>query len=191
MSTKTCTLCLEAKPLTEFHRHAPSKDGRKPRCKSCQNRAETARRLEPDHRAVQAWHDLNKRVRNQPEYIGIEVLISKESFIAWATVAFKEWVDNNPGQTPSVDRRDPAGHYEISNLRVISWGENSRLRRTNHNVHAPDGQAWCGKCKVYKPVPDFERNRSKPHGLQNHCRQCRATSRRKPGTYDTKGAAHS
>lgn len=188
MSTKVCTLCLVNKPLDQFHRHAPSRDGRKPRCKDCQNRAENARRLEPDHRAVQAWHDLNKRVRNQPEYAGVEVRVSQAEFIAWAVPAFAQWMKNNPGVTGSVDRQDPSGHYEIGNLRVISLGDNCRLRRTNYNVHAPTGQAWCGKCRTYKSTTDFEKNRSKPHGLQNHCRQCRSTARRKRGISGSTGA---
>lgn len=188
MTTKTCTLCLETKPIDQFHRHPLSKDGRKPRCKSCQNAAENARRLEPDHRAVQAWHDLNKRIRKQSEYKGVEVRMTRAEFLEWAVPAFTQWMTDNPGITGSVDRQDPAGHYEISNLRIISWGDNARLRRTNHNVHAPEGQAWCGKCRIYKPVSAFERNRTKPHGLQNHCRSCRSTSRRKPGTSGSAGA---
>jgi len=37
------------------------------------------------------------------------------------------------GLTPSVDRIDPAGHYETSNIRVISHQENSRLGSESAN----------------------------------------------------------
>jgi hypothetical protein len=177
MTKKTCTGCGKTKPRSEFHKHAPSKDGLKPRCKPCQREAEARRRLEPDHKAVQAWHDLNKRVQNQPEYAGVEVRVTRDAFVAWATDAFARWFVTHPDVRPSVDREDPAGHYEISNLRVIPLGENSRRARNHHNVHAPSGKAWCAGCLTYKFRSDFERNAGKPHGLQNYCRPCRRTRR--------------
>lgn len=177
MKKKRCTRCSLLKPLIQFHKHNIAEDGRKSRCAVCSRLAEKLRRAEPDHRAVQAWHDLNKRVRTQTEYESVEVRISREEFVVWAAAEFAKWFETNPGITPSVDREDPSGHYSLDNLRVISWGENSRLRRNNHNVHAPSGQAWCGRCKTYRPREDFEKNSSRPHGLQDRCRACRSKSR--------------
>lgn len=170
---KTCTKCLQAKPASGFHKHKPSKDGLKPRCKVCQCLAENARRTEPDHKAVQAWHDLNKRVREQSEYSHVEIRVTREEFIAWLTPKLTAWLASTPEIRPSVDREDPTGHYELDNLRLISLSENSRRTRNHHNVHAPSGQAWCGKCQKYKPRVEFAKNAHKPHGLQNHCRVCR------------------
>lgn len=34
--TKTCTACHETKPLTDFHRHAKSPQGRRSSCKECE-----------------------------------------------------------------------------------------------------------------------------------------------------------
>ncbi len=121
---------------------------------------------------MQTWHDLNKRVRLQPEYAGVRVLISKSDFVAWAEREFAVWFESRT-ERPSVDRIRPERHYEAGNLRVISLTENCRRARKNKNVHAPAGQAWCGKCEKYKPVAAFERNRSKPNGLQGRCRACR------------------
>lgn len=44
---KTCSLCAVEYPATteHFHRHAPSPDGLKPRCKSCQCGAQNAKYL--------------------------------------------------------------------------------------------------------------------------------------------------
>ena len=35
LSSKTCPVCKEAKPLEQFHRSAPTKDGRHSYCASC------------------------------------------------------------------------------------------------------------------------------------------------------------
>lgn len=41
--TKTCTTCGETKPLTDFHRHAKSPQGRRSSCKECVRAQERAR----------------------------------------------------------------------------------------------------------------------------------------------------
>lgn len=41
--TKTCTACGETKPLTDFHRHAKSPQGRRSSCKECVRAQERAR----------------------------------------------------------------------------------------------------------------------------------------------------
>lgn len=193
---KTCTKCLRSLPTTDFHKHPISADGLKPRCKRCQCEAERLRRFKPASRSVQMWHDLNKRVRLQPEYAGVKVLITRASFVAWATPLLTVWFSEHPDLTPSVDRIDPAGHYRRGNIRIIELGENSRLRRANHNVHAPAGKAWCCTCKAYKSRSEFQKNRSKPHGLQHNCRGCRqairlraSTSRQKTGEVRSSSAS--
>jgi 5-methylcytosine-specific restriction endonuclease McrA len=55
---KTCTKCGETKPLEDFHRHAPSPDGRKPRCKGCrvvESVANYARNGERIRAAARQW----------------------------------------------------------------------------------------------------------------------------------------
>lgn len=56
---KTCTKCGESKPLTAFHRHAPARDGRKPRCKACrvaETTANYAKNGEHIRAAARQWH---------------------------------------------------------------------------------------------------------------------------------------
>ena len=36
----------------------------------------------------------------------------------------------------------------------------------------PDGTAWCVKCKAFRAVTEFSRNRSRWNGLQNRCNKC-------------------
>lgn len=35
-----------------------------------------------------------------------------------------------------------------------------------------EGTAWCIKCKTFRSVTEFSRNRSRWNGLQNHCDKC-------------------
>ena len=39
MKAKTCTMCGEEKPLSEFYKHPNTRDGRNSRCKICSQRA--------------------------------------------------------------------------------------------------------------------------------------------------------
>lgn len=67
-------------------------------------------------------------------YRGVTVL-PREQFYAWAKASndflhlFREWEAAGYDQklTPSVDRRDSSGSYELSNVRWITHSENSRL----------------------------------------------------------------
>lgn len=44
LATKTCRLCGADKPLSEYHRHRSSKDGRQSRCKTCGSETDRERR---------------------------------------------------------------------------------------------------------------------------------------------------
>ena len=56
----------------------------------------------------------------------------------------------------------------------------ARKRRTGttdppasfRQLNAPQGQAWCSKCRSYKPCDAFNRNRSTSNGLYAYCRSC-------------------
>ncbi len=39
------------------------------------------------------------------------------------------------------------------------------------NPHAPPGMAWCSFCRAYKYRSEFYRNRARPHGLQDICKE--------------------
>lgn len=170
---KLCPDCGLSKKSSEFSPHPHTRDGLGTRCKTCHRAYAKRHRQTPRGRAVSAWHDLFKKIR-QPEYLGIEVRIEKDVFLAWAEQEFSKWYRDNPGVRPSVDREDPDGHYELGNIRVISLAENSRRKRDNHNVHAPEGKAWCARCLTYKDRAEFSICRRNQHGLQNHCKPCMA-----------------
>jgi len=99
-----CTKCYEKQ----------KRPGRKPK--------KTAR-----HYACNAWCRMNRRVKNYPSYVRkkIKVLMTREEFIAWACVEFQKFLNINNFSSPSIDRINPDGHYEISNIRVLSLEENT------------------------------------------------------------------
>lgn len=45
----------------------------------------------------------------------------------------------------------------------------------------PDGTAWCNKCKEFKPIEDFGKNKNNFNGLQNQCKDCRRLRNKKKG----------
>jgi hypothetical protein len=184
---KRCSLCEEVKPLTEFHKHKPSKDGHKPRCKVCQNAAERTARFDPHRRAVQTYHDIKKRLRTQREYAQVELRISRDDFVVWYTDQLKTWFQDRPGEKPSVDRKDGRGHYEAGNIRILEVGENSRLRIANKNIHAPAGKAWCRLCQAYLPTNAFHKNAARHHGLQDDCKFCRSSYRNRGNSFAYSG----
>ena len=80
-------------------------------------------RATPNGRAVIMWNEIRARV-GKKSYEGIELRTTREEWMEWAIPQIEAFIEEHPDQTPSVDRRDPDGHYEISNLRIISWRAN-------------------------------------------------------------------
>ena len=67
VSSKSCTLCSEMKPLTEYHKDALTKDGLKSKCKICRL-ADNAKYFAENRESVAAvqlaYHEKNKEARN-------------------------------------------------------------------------------------------------------------------------------
>lgn len=170
---KTCWRCGGFGP---FNRDASRGDGYAANCRKCQNESGRALMKTPAGKAKRAWIAILNRANNRdgksPAYANVECRITREEFLAWAIPAFQKWIAENPDELGSVDRIDVEGHYELSNLRVISRRENGRLNRIHKNVHAPTGMAWCGKCKDYLPIQNFHRDSNKFNGVRRLCRQC-------------------
>lgn len=40
----------------------------------------------------------------------------------------------------------------------------------------------CSKCKIYKPINEFHKNKSALSGYSNYCKQCKKLTRKKPQT---------
>lgn len=67
MSTKTCTMCKETKPLTEFVRERANKDGFTYQCKACRyNKYKEWRKRNPD------YHNQPRLIEYRRKYYGSE-----------------------------------------------------------------------------------------------------------------------
>ena len=114
-----------------------------------------------------------------PWYANVKLLISREDFIAWAEHELVHFRRIHSGKQASIDRIDDDGHYELGNIRIISFRENKLKQRRNKRVHAPDGQSWCSACKQYLPLAAFSKCNSRGHwhGVQRECKACRKRRR--------------
>lgn len=183
---KLCSKC--GKP-GEFYRNKNFADGLHPWCKAChrsyrqrpavrQKNAERMRKYRQTAHgwAASAWNGILARAGNadgqHPAYGSVEIRMTRAEFISWVKPRITKWWRDNPKATPSIDRKKNSGHYELSNLRIISLSENSRLQQAHKNVYAPQGKAWCAFCRRYYPESNFYKNKNAPHGLQFCCKKC-------------------
>ncbi len=98
-----------------------------------------------------AWFGMRRRAGNKdgnhPAYASVKLLVEQEEFYRWYKRRLRAFNVLFPGERPSVDRIDPTGHYEFSNLRLLPVGLNSRLRRNARKYFAPEGMQWCSGCQ--------------------------------------------
>lgn len=126
-----------------------------------QRKLARARSRTPVQMAKRAWVHMRVRTGHRPGcpppkcYEGIEIRMTKEEFMEWAVPRYEEWQRTHPNEIPSIDRVREEGHYELSNIQMISRWENTQKTRWYKNRHAPPGKAWCTYCKKYKPVELF------------------------------------
>jgi hypothetical protein len=197
-SIKRCSRC--GKTDGPFGNNKTTTDGLSFWCKPClktirpSKEAHTASmrfwRQTAVGRANSAWNRICQRAGNadgqHPAYAKVELRISREAFVAWFIPEIENWLREYPDETPSVDRKDNDGHYEVDNLRIISLSENSRLQPGHKNVHRPIGKVWCGQCNDYLPEDQFYRHQNSTTGYQprckHHTRQANIASRRKKKT---------
>lgn len=174
-STKTCPQCGSDGPFGKLRTRS---DGLQKYCKRCVNEKQQARHATPIGYAIQAWESIKKRAGNSngknPTYAVVALSMSRDAFLAWAVPAFSEWLAANSGR-PSVNRIDDSRGYEAGNLEIIEVGENSRRRPWNKNIHAPEGTAWCSRCKAYLPITAFDRSSRGPLRVKHFCTNCRRT----------------
>lgn len=77
------------------------------------------------------WRNMLARCgSNKPKnkaYKNIEVRMTRDEWNNWAIPAVQEFMDLHPDKVPSIDRKDKNKHYELGNLRIIDFLENSKL----------------------------------------------------------------
>lgn len=129
-----------------------------------------------------AWNRLTSRAGNKYNhgrtYNNVEVRMTRKEFVVWATPAYAEWFEKYPDLHPSIDRIDPDGHYELSNIQIIPLEENMARSRWFKNRYAPPGLYWCGMCQQWLTVDKFTVDASQKSGVRPKCRDCQAIRRK-------------
>lgn len=171
---RTCSRCKTAKPRGEYYRDRRKLDGCQAICKACTAEERVAYRGTPYGQAARAWLSILHRLRSRDTYQGRELRMTREEFMAWAVPIYASW-DASRGR-PTVDRIDNDGHYELSNLQIISMSENSAK---DSRIVSPDGQSWCGGCQAHMDRSCFTKNRAQWDGLSKICRECEREKRRR------------
>lgn len=157
-----CRICHRKLLATCFNKDRSNCRGFHWECRECSKKL----RRTPPHLAAMKWTAMKWRVRSKSQYAHVEIRITREEFIAWAVPLLKAW-DWRLG-SPSVDRIDPKGHYELSNMQIISRNENSSKDKKSRT--APAGTKWCPDCNEYRTFSEFYKDRSSAFGLESHCR---------------------
>ena len=141
ITDKKCPHCTQVKDKSSYGKSAS-------RCKECDKIYQKKYRATNPGLAIRWWHDVNRRAENRsgthPSYAGIHVNIGRTEFLTWAELAIASFRRAYPWEVPSLDRIDPDGNYEMGNMRVISWIENSRFarRKVAKRVKADKGLTW-------------------------------------------------
>jgi len=61
--------------------------------------------------------------------------------------------------------------------------------RPDNRIKCEEGTSWCHRCKSFKPITDFTKNKSKLRGVEDECKTCKSIRNkkrnRKKNTIDT------
>ena len=140
--------------------------------------------------ALSAWNGIRRRIAERPQYIHkkIQMRILKDAFVDWYV---KNWFPRC-----RVDRIDNDGHYELSNIQLLTQQEHNAKARQDRlsllGVVEPKGRRYCYTCGLMKFAKEFYRrkrhaSKNNPLGLAEACKQCERKGRMKY-YYDHKGA---
>ena len=163
---KTCIRC--GKRRRKYYRKGNGFDRWCIPCRKADNQR-------PERKASSVYRNMKARSLNKngrcPTYASIELRVGYEEFKEWYVDAYTSWIAANPNKKATIDRIDNDGHYELSNMQILSLPDNVRKRpRFNKNVYAPAGQGWCFRCKGYLPLSDFHRNKNEHNGHESMCK---------------------
>lgn len=102
----------------------------------------------------------NTHTKKNRRYAGVKLLVSREDFINWFMPRDFDGC--------SVDRIDPKGHYELSNMQVIPLAENIAKDKRK----AKDNLCECYICKSVKPLTEFVKESRRGNGYSTICIEC-------------------
>lgn len=150
-----CTKCLEVKDFSKFVKNSKLKSGIGSCCQSCNYLLYTKKRAIDNSRTykgriLRMWYNILMRCKHKLKTT--KVLFSKGEFIQFIDKktnykeVYKKWVENDfvYRLTPIPDRIDSKGHYEASNIQVISFADNTAKANSDNPP-----RKICKLCKKY------------------------------------------
>ena len=78
-------------------------------------------------RCENMWKWMKYRTKNRKGYAGIDLKMTKNEFMVWAEPRVENFMFLYPDLTPSPDRIDSDGDYELSNMRIIDKDHNRMI----------------------------------------------------------------
>ena len=178
---KTCRICKEVKPLTEYHTEPKNSDGHRNECKECRRANQRERRKNRDiyTKASNIFSGITQRCTNEkrlnerPTYKNISNLLDKNEFI--------EWYVKNYFDGCEVDRIDNDKNYSMDNIQLLSRVEHNKKKATTR-IFLEQNKCVCNKCKkeyTYDGNNFLKRERLKskynPLGIVESCNECNRT----------------
>lgn len=95
--------------------------------------------------------------------------MERDEFMAWVVPELEKWITEQSLDGVSVDRIKD-GDYRIDNLQLLHKRDNWLKAPVHKNVNAPDGTAWCHKCKKHISTESFSKNKRNWNGLHSECK---------------------
>lgn len=175
---KTCRECGIEKEYSEFQVEIRNSDGYRNQCKQCKNeytkKKRDAQTLED--KAKRTYSSIKKRCsskryqEDRPRYIDVENKLDRDEFVKWYVANYFERCQ--------VDRIDNDGHYEMSNIQLLSPEEHNK-KKASERINLIEEVCVCNKCsKEYKysdahfTTRDRLKSSYNPLGIIEICRSC-------------------
>ncbi len=140
---KNCLVCGVTQELSNYHKCTQNKDGRMNQCKQCSWLYRRSYKGKIGVMYSSQIFNSKKRLHKAPTY-------SLEEFTTWLEASgyvgmYDQWKKSNYEKrgAPSADRIDDKLPYSLSNLRLITWGENNDKAHADfisgklYNKHTP------------------------------------------------------
>ena len=170
---KQCKTCGKNKEYSYYYQNSKRGNSWYPNCKVCHvaiTIAKRSRRKSDEHTKVDVLANRWRGIISRPRYKGYEnvrVKMTRQEFISHMDNTeldrlYNHWIENKRQfrLTPSVDRVDPEGHYEVGNIRWVTVSENAKRARRKgvHRKKAIKQYTRAGKyLRTFNSVTDAAR----------------------------------
>lgn len=83
----------------------------------------------PVNRAKATFSNMIRRCKGgkaeEKAYAEVEVKMTRSEWLEWAVPKYETFLKQDPDGMPTVSRNGDIGHYELDNIRIVPWKENS------------------------------------------------------------------